>query len=251
MTIESLNAGSSTGAPAPMTASEMAAAQGQLDTTEPPGPMQVEQLTTAGSAAAPSPEPLGSLAAVGGSPGPAVARRTRPRRRAKRRWASTGGAARPGSNASEEGRRAASDNGAVTINELTADDSGTTVQARVGDVLAVLLAENATTGFRWHVDTIDDAIDLVSDGYRATPTDVPGEQRVGSGGIREFPRRTDERRSRHDVVQTLAGVGRRFVGHRPRLVRRRRTGVITSDGRFNAAATRRRRDGDATGRDQQ
>ena len=70
MTLESLNAGSSTGAPAPMTASEMAAAQGQVGTTEPPAPMQVEQLTTASSAAAPSPEPLGALEAVGGPPGP-------------------------------------------------------------------------------------------------------------------------------------------------------------------------------------
>lgn len=74
----------------------------------------------------------------------------------------------------------------MTINELTAEDSGTTVQARVGDVLAVLLAENATTGFRWHVDMIDAAFELVSDGYRAAPDDTPGEQRVGSGGTREF-----------------------------------------------------------------
>ena len=70
MTLESLNAGSSTGAPAPMTASEMAAAQGQVGATEPPGPMPVEQLTTASSAVAPSPEPLGALETVGGSPGP-------------------------------------------------------------------------------------------------------------------------------------------------------------------------------------
>ena len=74
----------------------------------------------------------------------------------------------------------------MTINELTAEDSGTTVQARVGDVLAVLLAENATTGYRWHVDLIDSGIELVSDGYRAAPPDTPGEQRVGSGGTREF-----------------------------------------------------------------
>jgi hypothetical protein len=70
MTLESLNAGSATGAPAPMTASEMAAAQGQVGTTEPPGPMQVEQLATASSAVAPSPEPLGALETVGGPPGP-------------------------------------------------------------------------------------------------------------------------------------------------------------------------------------
>lgn len=74
----------------------------------------------------------------------------------------------------------------MTINELTAEDSGTTVQARVGDVLAVLLAENATTGYRWHVDVIDSAMELVSDGYRDVHTDTPGEQRVGSGGTREF-----------------------------------------------------------------
>jgi hypothetical protein len=70
MTLETLNAGSSTGAPAPMTASEMAAAQGEVAGTEPPGPMQVEQLTTASSAVAPSPEPLGTLVTAGGSPGP-------------------------------------------------------------------------------------------------------------------------------------------------------------------------------------
>ena len=70
MTLESLNAGSAAGAPAPMTASEMAAAQGQVGATEPPGPMEVGQLTAASSASAPSPEPLGALQTVGGSPGP-------------------------------------------------------------------------------------------------------------------------------------------------------------------------------------
>ena len=70
MAIESLGAGDSAGAPAPMTEAEMAIAQGRVGSGEPPGPMEIEQLTTAGSSVAPSPEPFGDLQTAGGPPGP-------------------------------------------------------------------------------------------------------------------------------------------------------------------------------------
>ena len=70
--------------------------------------------------------------------------------------------------------------------ELEASDSDTTVTAQVGDTLAVLLAENATTGYRWHPDVIGELLELVSDGYRATVDNAAEEQRVGRGGTREF-----------------------------------------------------------------
>jgi inhibitor of cysteine peptidase len=70
--------------------------------------------------------------------------------------------------------------------ELGASDSDSTVTAQVGDTLAVLLAENATTGYRWHPDEIGELLELVSDGYRTTADDVAEEQRVGRGGTREF-----------------------------------------------------------------
>lgn len=74
----------------------------------------------------------------------------------------------------------------MAIIELGASDSDSTVEAQVGDTLAVLLAENATTGYRWHPDVIGELLELVSDGYRATVSDVPHDQWIGRGGTREF-----------------------------------------------------------------
>jgi inhibitor of cysteine peptidase len=40
---------------------------------------------------------------------------------------------------------------------LGPDDDGTTVSASVGDRIVVTLPENATTGFRWEVESLDSA----------------------------------------------------------------------------------------------
>ena len=64
---------------------------------------------------------------------------------------------------------------------LTDDDNGRTVAVHVGDVLAIRLAENASTGFRWAPDGFDAGL-LKLDGTSAS---YPGAA-VGSGGTAEF-----------------------------------------------------------------
>ena len=49
-----------------------------------------------------------------------------------------------------------------------------------------MLPENATTGYRWHVDEPDDMLRLVSDGYRQVAETAGAEPVFGRGGLREF-----------------------------------------------------------------
>ena len=69
--------------------------------------------------------------------------------------------------------------------QLSPADDGRTVTARPGDEIVVVLPENATTGFRWHLDVVDGILALVSDGY-VTLAEADAEPRVGRGGLREF-----------------------------------------------------------------
>ena len=70
--------------------------------------------------------------------------------------------------------------------EVTALDDGKTIAANKGDEIVVALAENATTGYRWHLDRIDDVLRLVSDGYRQTAETGDEEPVFGRGGVREL-----------------------------------------------------------------
>ncbi|MBA3276782.1 MAG: protease inhibitor I42 family protein [Chloroflexia bacterium] len=64
---------------------------------------------------------------------------------------------------------------------LTKDDNGRTVESRQGDEIVLRLPENATTGYRWHIDRADEQFEQTADSYHPEP-----ELRFGSGGVREF-----------------------------------------------------------------
>ena len=70
--------------------------------------------------------------------------------------------------------------------EVTAVDDGKTVTARPGDEIVVVLSENATTGYRWQLDQVGDAVRLLTDGYRETAVPDDEEPVFGRGGLREF-----------------------------------------------------------------
>jgi len=74
----------------------------------------------------------------------------------------------------------------MAIITLTAEDDGTSVEALPGDEIVVLLPENATTGYRWHVDRPQGCIVVESDGYQTVSPTEGGEAVFGRGGTREF-----------------------------------------------------------------
>lgn len=53
------------------------------------------------------------------------------------------------------------------------------VRVELGDDIVVRLAENATTGYRWHVDGIEGGLEVAASDY--TP---PGRIAPGAGGTR-------------------------------------------------------------------
>ncbi|MEU6553778.1 protease inhibitor I42 family protein [Streptomyces sp. NPDC046915] len=53
------------------------------------------------------------------------------------------------------------------------------VRAGPGDDIVVRLPENATTGYRWHVESLDGGLEVVADDYAP-----PGEILPGAGGTR-------------------------------------------------------------------
>jgi inhibitor of cysteine peptidase len=62
-----------------------------------------------------------------------------------------------------------------------AGENGSTVTAAVGDMVRIELAENATTGFRWQVASVDSSVlRLQSDDF------APSGSGVGSGGLHVF-----------------------------------------------------------------
>lgn len=61
-------------------------------------------------------------------------------------------------------------------------DRGKTVEAHVGDLITVQLAENPTTGYRWQLISVDShLVDFQSSDY--APSSEIG---TGSGGLRRF-----------------------------------------------------------------
>lgn len=64
---------------------------------------------------------------------------------------------------------------------LESGDSGSTRQMAVGDTLHIWLGENPTTGYRWAVESVDEAVVQVdATDYRRSTTGV------GGGGKRCF-----------------------------------------------------------------
>ena len=70
MNLDALAGAAAVAAPSPLSSVELATAQGQVGAGEEPVPMAIEQLVSTSSAAAPGPEQLGALTAVGGPPEP-------------------------------------------------------------------------------------------------------------------------------------------------------------------------------------
>jgi inhibitor of cysteine peptidase len=69
---------------------------------------------------------------------------------------------------------------------ITQTDQGKTFTVRSGDAIAINLAENPTTGYRWEIDKIDsNAIELQNSEFS-----LPKNTGVGSGGERIFTFRT-------------------------------------------------------------
>jgi len=64
---------------------------------------------------------------------------------------------------------------------LTEQDNNTTVTARVGDTIEVLLAENPSTGYRWEVAVLDSSV-LGAGESRFSPA----AGAIGAGGTRHM-----------------------------------------------------------------
>jgi inhibitor of cysteine peptidase len=60
--------------------------------------------------------------------------------------------------------------------QLTYEDSGSRRAVRVGDEIEVVLPENPTTGYRWHVEIDPEALRQANDHYKGatTPRGAPG-----------------------------------------------------------------------------
>jgi len=62
------------------------------------------------------------------------------------------------------------------------DDNNKTFDAKVGDIITITLRENATTGYRWKVEGVDEKIILMEDSKYS----ITSDNRIGSGGTRTF-----------------------------------------------------------------
>jgi len=64
---------------------------------------------------------------------------------------------------------------------MTEEDSGKTVEVDVGENLELSLPENATTGYRWEIENLDNKVISVKDeDYQ------PSSGKVGSGGAKKW-----------------------------------------------------------------
>ena len=73
--------------------------------------------------------------------------------------------------------------------ELTQDDSGGRRTAKVGEELSVVLAENPTTGYRWHSEIDARTLQQTGDRYdgRAEPRGAVGTRRLTFRVLRPGP----------------------------------------------------------------
>lgn len=69
---------------------------------------------------------------------------------------------------------------------LTNANNGASIEARLGDEIVLRLPENATTGYRWHIDQADGLAEqkIAEQQVESFPPD-PNPQ-FGRGGVREF-----------------------------------------------------------------
>ena len=82
----------------------------------------------------------------------------------------------------------------MAIVVLNQGNNGETVNVRPGDQITVRLPENATTGYRWHIEraeglTEDETASSPSAPAAASTPDEPNPT-MGRGGVREFHFRT-------------------------------------------------------------
>lgn len=75
---------------------------------------------------------------------------------------------------------------------LTKSDNGRSVEARPDDEIVLLLAENATTGFRWHIDRANGILEVAEVPHEAGPPPADAQVVFGRGGLREFRFRVKE-----------------------------------------------------------
>ncbi len=91
-----------------------------------------------------------------------------------------------------------------TVVELTQQDSGGRRTARIGEELSVVLAENPTTGYRWHSEIDETRLEPTEDRYEgpAEPRGAAGVHRVTFKVIRAGPARLRlvKRRAWEDVA---------------------------------------------------
>ncbi|HKO60728.1 MAG TPA: protease inhibitor I42 family protein [Pyrinomonadaceae bacterium] len=85
----------------------------------------------------------------------------------------------------------------MAIVALSQANNGETVKVRPGDQITVRLPENATTGYRWHIERAEGLTEeqtAASDPSAPSPTSAPDEPNptMGRGGLREFHFRTPE-----------------------------------------------------------
>lgn len=65
---------------------------------------------------------------------------------------------------------------------VTMADNGGSVEIGTGDILVVGLKENPTTGFRWEIDAIDEAVLA----HAGSTFERPPNSAIGGGGVRHL-----------------------------------------------------------------
>jgi len=68
--------------------------------------------------------------------------------------------------------------------ELSESDSGGERSVAIGEELIIRLAENRTTGYRWHLSTPGDAFTVVDDTYQVAQPGQPGAPGVRTVRLR-------------------------------------------------------------------
>jgi inhibitor of cysteine peptidase len=68
---------------------------------------------------------------------------------------------------------------------LTKANNGESIKVQLGDEIVLRLAENATTGYRWHIVRAEGLVEdeTQQPGHSAAPDPNPF---IGGGGLREF-----------------------------------------------------------------
>lgn len=69
----------------------------------------------------------------------------------------------------------------MAVITLTQTDHRRSIEASAGDEILIRLPENPTTGYRWHIERAEGAIELEGDSF-----DLDPDPQIGSGGMREF-----------------------------------------------------------------